>query len=117
MIVSAIQMGATIDYAIVLMNRYLVMRQTQEKKEAMVEAVNQSFPTVLTSGSILTLAGLIISWRVTDVYVGHIGLAVGRGALTSSILVMTVLPQLLVLCDRLIMKTRFRIDLTGGEDT
>ena len=116
MIVSAIQMGATIDYAIVLMNRYLCMRQTHEKKEAMIEAVNQSFPTILTSGSILTLAGLIISWRVTDVYVGHIGLAVGRGALTSGILVLTVLPQLLVLCDRLIFKTRFRIDLTGGED-
>ena len=49
MIVSAIQMGATIDYAIVLMNRYLVMRQTHEKQEAMVEAVNQSFPTILTS--------------------------------------------------------------------
>ena len=117
MIVSAIQMGATIDYAIVLMNRYLVLREKLEKKEAMVEAVNQSFPTVLTSGSILTFAGLIISWHVTDVYVGHIGLAVGRGALTSSILVMTVLPQLLVLCDRLILKTRFRIDLAGGEDT
>ena len=116
MIVSAIQMGATIDYAIVLMNRYLVMRQTHEKKEAMMEAVNQSFPTILTSGSILTLAGLIISWRVTDVYVGHIGLAVGRGALCSSILVLTVLPQLLVFCDKLICKTRFRIDLTGGED-
>lgn len=50
-------------------------------------------------------------------YVGHIGLAVGRGALTSSILVMTVLPQFLVLCDSLIFKTRFRIDLAGGEDT
>ncbi len=116
MIVSAIQMGATIDYAIVLMNRYLRMRETAEKKDAMIEAVNQSFPTVLTSGSILTLAGLIISWRVTDVYVGHIGLAVGRGALISGILVLTVLPQLLVLFDRLIFKSRFRIDLAGGED-
>ncbi|MBO5544555.1 MAG: MMPL family transporter, partial [Oscillospiraceae bacterium] len=115
MIVSAIQMGATIDYAIVLMNRYLVMRETLEKKPAMIEALNQSFPTVLTSGSILTLAGLIISWRVTDVYVGHIGLAVGRGALISAILVLTVLPQLLVFCDRLIFRTRFSIDLAGGD--
>ena len=109
MIVSAIQMGATIDYAIVLMNRYLVMRETLPKKEAMAQAVNQSFATVLTSGSIMTMAGFLICMRVSDVYVGHIGLAVGRGALTSVILVLTVLPQLLVLLDGAVEKTRFRL--------
>lgn len=116
MIVSAIQMGATIDYAIVLMNRYLVLRQELPKKEAMAEAVNQSFPTVLTSGSIMTIAGLLIAYRVSDIYVGHIGLAVGRGAFTSVVLVLTVLPQLLVLLDSGIRKTTFRIDLHGGDD-
>ena len=114
MIVSAIQMGATIDYAIVLMNRYLVLRQEKPKREAMSLAVNQSFPTVLTSGSIMTIAGLLIAYRVSDVYVGHIGLAVGRGAFISVILVLTVLPQLLVLLDSAIEKTRIRLDLTGG---
>lgn len=116
MIVSAIQMGATIDYAIVLMNRYLVLRQTLPKKEAMAEAVNQAFPTVLTSGSIMTLAGLLIAYRVSDIYVGHIGLAVGRGAFCSVILVLTVLPQLLLLFDGLIKKTTLKIDLKGGEE-
>ena len=109
MIVSAIQMGATIDYAIVLMNRYLVLRETMEKKEAMARAVNQSFATVLTSGSIMTIAGLLIGLRVSDVYVSHIGLAVGRGAFTSVILVLTVLPQLLVLLDRIVERTRFHL--------
>ena len=117
MIVSAIQMGATIDYAIVLMNRYLVLRQEKPKKEAMAEAVNQAFPTVLTSGSIMTIAGLLIAYRVSDIYVGHIGLAVGRGAFISVILVLTVLPQLLVLCDSLIKKTSIKIDLLGGDET
>ncbi len=116
MIVSAIQMGATIDYAIVLMNRYLVLRQTLPKKKAMAIAVNQAFPTVLTSGSIMTLAGLLIAYRVSDVYVGHIGLAVGRGAFCSVVLVLTVLPQLLLLFDRLIAKTTLRVDFSGGED-
>ena len=116
MIVSAIQMGATIDYAIVLMNRYLVLRESLPKKEAMAEAVHQAFPTVLTSGSIMTIAGLLIGFRVSDIYVGHIGLAVGRGAFCSVILVLTVLPQLLMLFDGLIKKTTLRIDLTGGED-
>lgn len=114
MIVSAIQMGATIDYAIVLMNRYLVQRQALPKREAMAEAVRESFPTVLTSGSIMTLAGLLIAYRVSDVYVGHIGLAVGQGALISVVLVLTVLPQLLVLFDKPIAKTTFTIHFTGG---
>lgn len=116
MIVSAIQMGATIDYAIVLMNRYLVLRRSLPKKEAMAEAVNHCFPTVLTSGSIMTIAGLLIAYRVSDIYVGHIGLAVGRGAFTSVILVLTVLPQLLVLLDTWIKKTTFQLDLRGGDD-
>ena len=114
MIVSSIQMGATIDYAIVVMNRYQGLKATLPKKEAMAEAVNQSFATVLTSGSIMTVAGLLIAYRVSDVYVGHIGLAVGRGALISVILVLTVLPQLICLLDKAIEKTRFRINLNQG---
>ena len=114
MIVSAIQMGATIDYAIVLMSRYLTLKEELPKRDAMARAVNESFPTVLTSGSIMTVAGFLIALRVSDVYVGHIGLAVGRGALISVILVMTVLPQLIVMFDKLIEKTKFNIKL--GDD-
>ena len=116
MIVSAIQMGATIDYAIVLMNRYQVLKAEHPKKQAMALAVNQSFPTVLTSGAIMTIAGLLIAYRVSDVYVNHIGLAVGRGAFISVVLVLTVLPQLLVLLDRAVEKTRFHIDFLGGDE-
>ncbi len=117
MIVSAIQMGATIDYAIVLMNRYQVLKADYPKRRAMAEAVNQSFPTVLTSGAIMTIAGLLIAYRVSDVYVNHIGLAVGRGAFISVVLVMTVLPQLLVLLDKAVEKTRFHFNLTGDDET
>ena len=117
MIVSAIQMGATIDYAIVLMNRYQTLRVSLPVREAMSRAVNQSFATVLTSGSIMTIAGLLIGLRVSDVYVSHIGLAVGRGAFCSVVLVLTVLPQLLVLLDGAVEKTRFRLNLGGEEET
>ena len=111
MIVSAIQMGATIDYAIVILNHYLTNKKTESKKDAMADAVNEGFATVITSGSIMTLAGFLIGFRVTDVYVSHIGLAVGRGAFISIILVMTVLPQLILLFDKLIEKTSFKIHL------
>lgn len=113
MIVSAIQMGATIDYAIVIMSRYLDLKKLHPPREAMAMAVNESFPTVMTSGTIMTVAGILIAYRVTDVYIGHIGLAVGRGALISVILVLTVLPQLIVLLDKLIEVTMFR-KKTGG---
>ena len=116
MIVSAIQMGATIDYAIVLMNRYQAMKKELPIREAMAAAVNQSFATVLTSGSIMTIAGLLIGLRVSDVYVSHIGLAVGRGAFCSVVLVLTVLPQLLVLLDGAVEKTRFRLNLREEEE-
>lgn len=105
MIVCAIQMGATIDYAIVILNRYLLLRSNHDKKEAAALAVKESFPTVITSGAIMAAAGLLIAFRVSDVYVGHIGFAVGRGALISVILVLTALPQLILLFDKAIEKT------------
>ena len=115
MIVSAIQMGATIDYAIVIMSRYLDLKKLHTPQEAMAQAVNESFPTVMTSGTIMTVAGILIAYRVSDVYIGHIGLAVGRGALISVILVLSVLPQLIVLLDKVIEKTTFRKKTkTGG---
>ena len=116
MIVSAIQMGATIDYAIVIMNRYQTLKKTEDKKTAMEQAVDEGFATVITSGSILTVAGFVIGFRVSDVYVSHIGLAVGRGAAISVGLVMTVLPQFILLCDRLIDKTTFELKAPALEE-
>lgn len=118
-IVSALQMGATIDYAIVLMSRYQALKVLMPKKEAMTGAVSAAFTTVLTSGTILVAAGFMIAARVKDVYVAHIGLAIGRGSLISIFLVMTVLPQLLVLLDKAIEKTSFEIHIQwidNGED-
>ena len=109
MIVSALQMGATIDYAIVIMNRFQALKEDHSPRKAMAKSVGESFPTVLTSGSILTMAGFLISFRVSDVYVSHIGLAIGRGALISIVLVLTVLPQMILLFDKLIDRTRFTI--------
>ncbi len=109
MIVSAIQMGATIDYAIVVMSRYRAARETRTKQESVAIAVKESFATVITSGAIMSAAGFLIAFRVSDVYIGHIGFAVGRGAAISVILVLTVLPQLIMLFDSLITKTTFRL--------
>ena len=110
LIVSSIQMGATIDYAIVITSRYLALRKSMDdKKDAIVETLNQSFPTIFTSGTILTSAGFIIGHLTSNATIASLGKTLGRGTLISIILVMTVLPQILLIGDFLIEKTAFTI--------
>lgn len=110
LIVSSIQMGATIDYAIVMTNRYFVLKKEAGKKTAVIEAINQSFPTVLTSGSIMTVSGFLIGNIASDPTTAAMGLVLGRGTLVSVILVMSVLPQILFLFDHIIEKTAITLE-------
>lgn len=105
-IVSSIQLGATVDYSILLTNNYMKARRTMEKKEACIQAVSVSCSSILTSGSIITLAGYIVHLISTTAAIGDLGHLIGRGGLFSMILVLTVLPALLVLFDRLVMGKR-----------
>ena len=110
LVVSSIQMGATIDYAIVITNRYLELKGNMERKQAAVEALSQSFPTILTSGTIMAVAGFLIGGISTDATIGSVGQTLGRGTVTSIILVMTVLPQFLMLGDALIERTAITLN-------
>lgn len=110
LVVSSIQMGATIDYAIVITNRYMELKTEMERKQAAVEALSQSFPTILTSGTIMAVAGFLIGGISTDATIGSVGQTLGRGTVTSIILVMTVLPQLLMLGDALIERTAITLN-------
>lgn len=100
-----IQMGATIDYAILMTDRYVFFRKSQGKEQAISSALNSAFPTVITSGAILVVAAYSIHFLSTLPLLKSIGGLIGRGALISVIAVMFVLPSLLVLCDKLICKT------------
>ena len=108
LVVSSIQMGATIDYAIVYTERFLELRKGSTPKEASAAALNQAFPTILTSGSILTVAGFLIGKISTNPMISSLGTALGRGTLLSILLVMTVLPQITILSDKLIEKSSFK---------
>lgn len=110
LVVSSIQMGATIDYAIVITNRYLELKTIMDRKQAAVEALSQSFPTILTSGTIMAVAGFLIGGISTDATIGSVGQTLGRGTVTSIVLVMTVLPQLLMLGDALIERTAITLN-------
>ena len=78
-------------------------------KEAIVHALNSAFPTVLTSGSMMAAAGLLIGNMSAQPVVSIMGTCIGRGTIISIILVLFVLPAILVLGDSIIERTRFKI--------
>lgn len=107
LIVSSIQLGATIDYAILMTNNYLEAREVEDKKSASKIAVSKSLPSIITSGGILVCAAYLIKFGSTMNAVSEIGELIGRGALISMFLVTFFLPHILVLFDGLIQKTNF----------
>ena len=111
LIVTAIQMGANIDYAIVVSTRYGDCKANMPPKQAIVEALNLAFPTILTSGTILSAAAFLIGCITTQPYIAGIGECLCRGTLISIFLVLFILPQLLVLGDAIVERTRFVLHL------
>ena len=110
LIISAIQMGANIDYAIVISSRYMELKERMPLREAMVETLNQAFPTIITSGTMLASAGIVIGFMTSNETISAIGMYLGTGTLISIFLVMCVLPQILLLGDTVIRKTSFSIN-------
>lgn len=109
LLVSSIQMGANIDYAIIITSRYLSLKKEMPPRQAVIEALNQGFPTVITSGSILAVAGILIGFISTDGATAVLGTYLGQGTIISVILVIFVLPQMLYLGDVIIEKTSFKL--------
>lgn len=108
LIVQAIQMGANIDYAIVISSHYQEYKAKMPHKEAIIHAVNAAFPTVFTSGTIMASAGLLIGNMSTQPVISIMGNCIGRGTIISIILVLVVLPSILVLGDSIINRTTFK---------
>lgn len=117
LVVSAIQMGANIDYAIVLASRYQEIKHGMSHRDAMIEALNFAFPTVITSGTILTVAGTLIGNMTSEAAIVGIGQSIGRGTIISMVLVLFVLPQILLIGGNLVDKTSFSMPVTVKQKT
>ena len=111
LIVSSIQMGANIDYAIVISGRYMELKDKMSRKDAIIETMNFAFPTIVTSGSMLALAGILIGQLSSDGAICGIGQCLGRGTIISIIIVMFILPQILLLGEKIIEKTSFKVSV------
>ena len=108
-IISAIQMGANIDYAIVIATRYNEVKGKMNQRDAIIETMNFAFPTVITSGAIMAVTGILIGNMSSEQTIASLGGNLGRGTIISIILVLFVLPQLLLISDKLVNKTSFSL--------
>ncbi len=111
LIASSIQMGTNIDYAIVISSRYHELKNKMHPQNAIIETMNLAFPTLITSGMMMAVAGTLIGNMTSEPTIAGIGQSIGRGTIISLVLVMFVLPQILLLGDKIIEKTSFSINV------
>lgn len=100
LIISSVQLGATVDYAILFTDRYRENRNVMSKKESIVETVSNVTMSILTSGIALTVVGFLLGKISTHGVLSQLGLLIGRGTLCSLACVLFVLPGLLYITDR-----------------
>ncbi|MDO4318589.1 MAG: MMPL family transporter [Lachnospiraceae bacterium] len=108
LIISSVQLGATVDYAILMTDRYKENRRSMDKKTAAAETVSEVAVSILTSGSVLTVVGLLLGYLSSNQLLAQLGIFIGRGAIFSLVIVLFVLPGLLYLFDRLVIRQKNR---------
>lgn len=105
LIISAVQLGATVDYAILMTDRYKENRHSLPKKEAVIQTLSDVFVSIMTSGSALTVVGFLLGVMSTNQLLAQLGVFIGRGAIFSLVIVLLVLPGLLYLLDKLVIRS------------
>lgn len=110
-VVSCLQLGATIDYSILMTNNYLALRKEKNRQEAAIAAVKKSTLSIVTSGGILTVVGYLLYFTSSIQAISQVGRLVGRGALLSMTLVLSLLPALLCTFDKHIRRQQEKGDI------
>ncbi|MBU1145540.1 MAG: MMPL family transporter [Firmicutes bacterium] len=108
LIVSTILLGATIDYAIILGKRYIEEREITSKDKSIMLAISETAPSIITSAIIFAVSGLTIYFISSIVSISQIGLLIGIGAITSMLFVLVILPQLLYIFDKWIIRSNIK---------
>jgi predicted RND superfamily exporter protein len=109
-IISSVQLGATVDYAILYANSYLKNRRRYPVRTATKKAITQTVSSIFTSSVILFSAGMAIASISTNGIISQLGKLIGSGAALSSIVATFFLPGLLMSCDKLIQKTTLNLE-------
>ncbi|MGI6329931.1 MAG: efflux RND transporter permease subunit [Bacilli bacterium] len=104
LIVSIVQLGATVDYAILFAKRYIENRKDKERKESLIFTIEETAPSILSSALILGIAGFGLGIISSNNVISQLGTLVGRGALISAIMVLLFLPAMFSISDKWIKK-------------
>ena len=116
LIISSIQLGATVDYAILLSNAYVENRRQYKKQEATLKTLSSVTLSILTSATILALSGLLLGVISTHGIISQLGDLISKGTVLSTIIVLFVIPGLLYLLDKPIQKTMYKCDFKNNEE-
>lgn len=115
LIISSVQLGATVDYGILMAQEYLSNRRLYGKREAVSKTVAYTLRSTLPSALILFIAGTLLGVISTTRVIGELGTILGRGAGISLIMVIVVLPMLLLVFDKFILKTTLQKKAGGPQ--
>ncbi|WP_226673549.1 efflux RND transporter permease subunit [Rossellomorea aquimaris] len=108
LIISTVQLAATVDYGILFTEAYTHYRKEMPAKVAMIRTLDEKTFSISISAAILSSVGFILWITSSNPIVGSIGLLMGRGALLAFIMVLLVLPALLLVFDKWIKKTTIK---------
>ena len=113
-VIGTIQLGATIDYAILMTTKYIEERKNKnDKYKAIKIALDNSVTSIFVSGMCFFAATIGVGLISNIDIIGSLCTLISRGAIISMIIVITVLPSLLVMCDKIITKTT--LGFKGGK--
>ncbi|SEQ36795.1 hypothetical protein SAMN05216232_2188 [Virgibacillus subterraneus] len=115
LIISTVQLAATVDYGILFTETYQNLRKEMPAMEAIKKTIDDKIFAIFISASILSSVGFILSLTSSNPIVSSIGLLLGRGALLAFVMVVFVLPAMLVIFDRIIEKTTLRANFYKGK--
>jgi predicted RND superfamily exporter protein len=120
LIISTVQLGATVDYAILFAKRYLEKRKMLAKKESAIKTISDTAPSILSSALILGISGFSLGFISSNGIISELGSLVGRGALISAFMVLLFIPSIFIIFDKIIFKKiskqDFIIDEKNGND-
>ena len=113
LIISSIQLGATVDYAILLTERYCEMRETLDRRDSIKTTLEKVSVSILTSALTMIIVGFLLGKFSTHGLISQLGYLLSVGTTASVIIVLFVLPGLLYMFDGLIQKTTKNINFVN----
>jgi predicted RND superfamily exporter protein len=109
LIINTVQLGATVDYAILFTDHYRSARRVMSKFGAVRSAFDAAFTSILVSGLVLSLAGFTLGLTSTNPIVSDMGILLGRGTIFSALLAVCFLPAALIVLDKAIVRTTWKM--------